>query len=233
MKRRVIAAIVATVLALAGAALVASYVIGADQRAMAQLNPTPVLVVTAEIPVGTAATIGENVAVQELPETAIVPGALTDSTPIDGLVANTALHPGEQVLADRFVAAEDITGDAVLVPEESVQVTVVLSPERVLGGRLKAGDTVGVILSLDTPEATSETIMHGVLVSRVQATQPSEDAGDSAPPEGSQFVTFAVSAGDADRIVWVAEFGRMWLTLERETSAVGGTTQITQENVAS
>ncbi len=233
MRRRVIAALVATLLTLVGGALVAAYVVGADQRAAAKLEPTPVLVVTEAIPVGSSAVLGQNVDVRQIPRTAVVSDALTTPDPIDGRVAVTPLHPGEQVLADRFVAPEDLSGDAVLIPEEFVQVTVVLAPERVIGGRLKAGDTVGVVLSLEQPAPSSQTILHRVLVSRVQGIQPSEEAGENAPPEGSQFVTFAVTAPDAERIVWSSEFGRIWLTLERETSLIEGTRQVTLENVAS
>lgn len=233
MKRRVIAALVATVLTLVGGALVAAYVVGADQRAAAKLEPTPVLVVTQSIPQGGAAIIGENVELREVPRSVVVPGAIASAESISDLVAATMLHPGEQLLPDRFVAPEDLSGDAVLVPEEFVQVTVVLAPERVIGGRLKAGDTVGVVLSLEEPAPNSQTILHRVLVSRVQGIQPSEEAGENAPPEGSQFVTFAVTAPDAERIVWSSEFGRIWLTLERETSLIEGTRQVTLENVAS
>lgn len=232
MKRRVIAAVLATLLTLVGAGLVATYVVGADQRALAQFDPVEVLVVTEDIPQGGSIALGTNAVLRPVPKTAVVPGALTSGEPVSNLVAATALHPGEQVLADRFVAPEDLSGDAVVVPDEFVQVTVALSPDRVIGGRLEAGDTVGLVMSLTEPP-TSQTILHRLLVSRVQAIQPTEEQGENAPPEGSQFVTFAVSAIDAERIVWAAEHAMIWLTLERETSLVEGTKQVTAENVAS
>ena len=72
MRRRVIAALVATLLTLVGGALVAAYVVGADQRAAAKLEPTPVLVVTEDIPVGSSAVLGQNVEVRQIPRTAVV-----------------------------------------------------------------------------------------------------------------------------------------------------------------
>ncbi len=232
MSRRVIAAIVAALLAVVGAVLIASYVIGADQRALAQYEPTPVLVVTADIPAGGALAVGENAELQELPAAAVVPGALSEPDPVSDLVAATDLIPGEQVLPQRFVSLEDLSGDVVLVPDELVQVTVLLAPERVLGGELAAGDTVGVVLSV-APQVgpySSETILHRTLVSRVQAnadTPAQDDEGDGATPApGSQFITLALSAADAERVVWGAEHGTLWLTLEREDSDITGTDDV-------
>ncbi|MHA6524908.1 Flp pilus assembly protein CpaB [Tessaracoccus sp. G1721] len=236
MTRRLIAAIAATILTVIAGILVASYVVGADQRAVAKLEPTAVLVVTQDVPAGSPITMGENVETREIPLAAVVPGALTTPEPVAGQVAAAALHPGEQLLPDRFVAPEDLTGDQVVVPEELVQVTVSLGPERVIGGRLAAGDTVGVVLSVTEPAASTETILHRVLVTRVQdAEQGSGEAeeGEDVTPPGAQYITLAVSAPDAERVVWSAEHGTIWLTLERDTSVVDGTRQVTLENVAS
>lgn len=237
MRRRVIAATLATLLALVGAALVAIYVVRADERALAQFDPTEVLVATAEIPAGGTLLVGENAQLRALPGSAVVAGALVDDEPVAGLVAAAPILPGEQMVAQRFVSREEITGDQVEVPEDLVQVTVVLQPERVLGGKLSAGDTVGIVISVQ-PEVgpyESETILHRVLVSRVQDVEPAAttDAEESAPAAapGAQFITLALSAPDAERVVWGAEHGTLWLTLERETSVVDGTRRVLYGNV--
>lgn len=237
MTRRVIAAIAATLLTLAAVALVAMYVLRADERALAQFDPTEVLVATAEIPTGGTLTVGENAEVRALPKTAVVPGALVDAEPVSGLVAAAPILPGEQIVPQRFTTREAITGDQVVVPESLVQVTVVLQPERVLGGRLIAGNTVGIILSVK-PEVglyESETILHRVLVSRVQDVEPvpaTEDGeAEPAAAPGAQFVTLALPAPDAERVVWGAEHGTLWLTLERETSLIDGTRRVLYDNV--
>jgi len=111
----------------------------------AQFDPTEVLVATAEIPTGGTLTVGENAEVRALPRTAVVPGALVDAEPVSGLVAAAPIFPGEQMVPQRFVAREGITGDQVVVPESLVQVTVVLQPERVLGGRLNAACGLGLV----------------------------------------------------------------------------------------
>lgn len=229
---RIAAAIVAALLATAGVVMVMMYVQGADERAAAELQPTDVLVVTKEIPAGTAAQIGTNIELQQLPSRAVVDGALDEVNTLDGRVANSTLYPGEQIIPARFAAPEVLTGDAVPIPPDSVQVTVSLAPERVIGGKLKPGDTVGLVISAGEPIPYSQTIMHGVLVARVQAiAPPPQEDGQDVPPSDSHFVTFAVSAPDAERIVWAAEHTSIWLTLEREESDVSGTTIVTRLNV--
>jgi len=236
---RIAAAIVAALLATAGVVMVMMYVQGADERAAAELQPTPVLVVTEEIPEGSAAIIGENVELRDLPGRAVAEGALDNVDPLSGEVATSTLFPGEQVFAERFAPPEVLTNDAVLIPEEMVQVTVSLTPERVIGGKLKAGDTVGLVMS---GEATSEedegqgvsftqTILHGVLVARVQAVAPPEGEMPDQPPSDAHFVTFAVTATQAERVVFAAEHARIWLTLEREESDISGTGLVTLDNV--
>ncbi|CAL8972489.1 hypothetical protein TESS_TESS_02506 [Tessaracoccus sp. O5.2] len=237
MRRRVIAAIAATLLTLIGAAMVAVYVVRADERALAQFDPTEVLVATVEIPTGGTLTAGENAELRALPKIAVVTGALTDAEPVSGLVAAAPILPGEQIVPQRFVSRETITGDQVVVPEDLVQVTIVLQPERVLGGKLIAGNTVGIVVSVqpDVGPYESETILHRILVSRVQDVEPVQatDDGEAAPAAapGAQFITLALPAPDAERVVWGAEHGTLWLTLERETSVIDGTRRVLYDNV--
>ncbi|SDL41061.1 Flp pilus assembly protein CpaB [Tessaracoccus oleiagri] len=236
---RIAAAVVAALLATAGVVMVMMYVQGADERAAAELEPTAVLIVTDEIAEGSEAVVGTNVELQELPSRAVASGALNDLGSLNGKVATSTLFPGEQVFAERFAPPEVLTNDAVLIPKEMVQVTVSLTPDRVIGGKLKAGDTVGLVMS---GEATSEedegqavsftqTILHGVLVARVQAVAPPEGEASDQPPTDAHFITFAVTAADAERIVFAAEHARIWLTLEREESDISGTGLVTLENV--
>lgn len=236
---RIAAAVVAALLASAGLVMVMMYVQGADERAAAELQPTTVLVVTEQIPEGSGAIVGTNVELRDLPGRAVAEGALDDVEALSGQVATSTLFPGEQVFAERFAPPEVLTNDAVLIPEEMVQVTVSLSPERVIGGKLKAGDTVGLVMSGDATSEEGEdqsvsftqTILHGVLVARVQAVAPPEGEVGDQPPSEAHFVTFALTATEAERVVFAAEHARIWLTLEREESDISGTGLVTLENV--
>lgn len=234
---RIAAAFVAALLAAAGVVMVMMYVQGADQRAAAELQPTDVMVVTKEIPQGGEAIVGTNVEIQQLPDRAVAEKALSRIESLDGKVAAATLYPGEQVIAERFTTPEVLTNDAVLIPPEMVQVTVSLTPDRVIGGKLKAGDTVGLLMSGEAisenedPVQFTQTVLHGVLIARVQAVAPEEEAAADQPPSDAHFVTFAVSAIEAERVVFAAEHATIWLTLEREESDISGTGLVTLDSV--
>ncbi len=230
MTRRVIAAVAAVVLALVAGLLVTGYVTAADSRAAAGYELTDVLVVTEPILLGGAAVEGTNVELRQLPATAVVAGSVASVAKLGDRVANAELVPGEQLLDARFVDANLAMGKAVDVPKEMAEVTVVLSSERVLGGNIKAGDTVGVQASYEIPQGAppvTSTLLHRALVSRVQGvTIPEESNGEPQAEDGIQ-VTLAISARDVQRVVFAAEFGTLWLSLEQETTDIKGTNPLT------
>ena len=62
-------------------------------------------------------------------------------------------------------------------------------------------------------------------------TTVSDDGGASAPPSQSLMITLAVTAQEAEPIVFGMEHGTLWLSLEPEDADTGGTTVISPENV--
>jgi len=131
--------------------------------------------------------------------------------------------------------------DRVAVPDGMVEVALSLSPERAVGGELRPGDEVAVFASFEpetvdasstgdsleaapvptgteVPSAT-HIILENVLVTNVQVEElpaPST-SGDSntatlgLSPTGQLLVTLALDPADAERFVFTAEFGRVWL----------------------
>ncbi|CCG02923.1 Flp pilus assembly protein CpaB [Blastococcus saxobsidens] len=240
MRRRLIAAFAALLLTGAGAVVLLAYVRGADARALAGTETVAVLVVRAPVPVGTPAEeLGAMVATELIPAKAVAEGAVTDLDALTGRVATVDLQPGEQLLAGRFAERTDLrTPGTVPVPAGAGEVSVLLEPQRAVGGRLAAGDTVGVFVSLtqDTGGAT-HAVLHGVLVTQVQgAPAPVDPAAEGTPetasaggaaPTGSVLVTLALPAAEAEAVVFGAEHGTLWLSLEPEGTDISGTEVIT------
>jgi pilus assembly protein CpaB len=118
-------------------------------------------------------------------------------------------------------------------------VSILLEPQRAIGGRLAAGDTVGVVVSLGTP--ATHAVLHRVLVTQVQgAPAPVDPAAEGDPetasagapaPASSLMITLAVSAAQAEAVVFGIEHGTLWLTLEPEGADIGGTDVITPDNI--
>ncbi len=151
MSRRVLGLIASVVLAAAGTFVLLAYVNSADQRAAAGEEVVPVLIVAEPISRGTAAAELDGLVRSTLvPAKVRADGAVGELADLGDHVAAVDLAPGEQVLAARFVSVNDLeTETKIEVPDGLLQVTVSLSPERAVGGRLRPGSTVGVLASFE------------------------------------------------------------------------------------
>ena len=237
MTRRVIAAVTAVLLAGLGGILMLSYVGSADQRALAGLEPVAVLVATQAVPEGAAADdLAKSFEVRRLPGVAAAPGAADELADLRGLVATTALEPGEQVLLSRFAdPAVLAAAEGVVVPEDLQQVAVQLEPERAMNGNLVAGATVGVFFSTKQ-EDTTEFALRQVLVTAVQGGAAPADEGDAAAapaPTGGVTVTLALDAESASRVVFAAEHGSLWLSADPAAAPTDATPVITKKDLYS
>lgn len=216
MTTRIIAVVLAAVLAVVGAVLLISYVRGADDRAFAGAELTQVLIVKTEIPAGTSgAELGTTVDLKSVPVAYVAAGAVTDVSDLKGLVAAVSLEPGEQVLASRFVAPNKFGADGgtAAVPKGLQEITVSLDLQRVVGGALVAGDLVGVYGSLqadNTDSARTQLIESEVLVTSV-VRDAAVDAS-AVQTSGAILVSLAVTADQAQRIIYALEFGTVYLS---------------------
>ena len=154
MIRRVLAAVVAILLAAVGFILILNYANRADERAMEGMETDEVLMASETIPRGTSAEdMADLVETRAVPRTFQVGEPVTTLDDLAGQVAVSEIAAGEQLQVTRFATPDQLRsrGDFEL-PEEAQnlhQVTVPLPASRALGGNITAGDTVGVFISLD------------------------------------------------------------------------------------
>jgi pilus assembly protein CpaB len=239
VRRRLIAALAALILAATGTVVLLAYVRGADARALAGTRTVDVLVVDRPVPEGTPAEeLAELVRTERLPAKAAVPGVVTDLEELAGRVATVDLQPGEQLLAARFAAPEDLSvPGTVPAPEGAAEVSLLLEPQRAVGGRLAAGDTVGVHVSL--PDPSTHVLLHRVLVTQVQGAPVAVADGEGtdtassggAAPSASLMVTLGLRPEAAEAVVFGMEHGTVWLSLEPEGVDTNGTEVLTPANV--
>jgi pilus assembly protein CpaB len=109
-------------------------------------------------------------------------------------------------------------------------VSIAVDPQRTAAGRIGVGDHVGVFVSLDASgdqPAETELLLSNVLVTSIGPAGGSPSSGSTttgtsttaSSVTGSTLVTFAVSADDAQKLVYGAEFGRVWLSLQNAKSS--------------
>ena len=252
MNRRALLGVLAFVLALVGGVLVYVYVQGADARALAAQQPTPVLVAARPIPTGTSvADLAQYTEVRQVPRAAVVPGAVADmgQLPPDGRV-RAGFSVGEQILSSRFGESDANPVSApVPIPDGLQLISFQLPAEQVIGSRIVAGDRVGMIVYGDLAplggtnppgEPVARLIANNLLVARVQGA-PAQPADGAAPtpepisgeavPAGDVMVTLAVDRDMAQRVVYAKSYAQVWLTLQTPTTDQGISAPATAGNV--
>jgi pilus assembly protein CpaB len=260
MGRRILGVLVSVVLAAVGTILLIAYVNGAEQRALAGEETVEVLVVREDIPRATPAEeLGDRVTTERVPLKVRAAGSVQDVADLAGQVAVIDLVAGEQLVSSRFTDVAELqrTGD-VEVPDGLQELTISLAPQRAVGGRVQPGDTVAVFASFDLQDGrtdeeiaaeesdsytqrlseTTKLILHSVLVSHVQVEQlppaPDEEVGRNAPdlaPTGNLLITLAVDVAAAERIVFAAEHGLIWLSSQPDEASQDGSRLRTPRNI--
>lgn len=147
------------------------------------------------------------------------------------------------------------------VPDGLQEVTLSLAPQRAMGGKVQPGDTVGLFASFEIDDEredeqiaaedreayrqrlsdTAKMILHKLLVTNVQWEQvpatpaegeePATGGGVELAPTGNLLVTFAVNVDQAERMVFTAEHGTIWLSAEPETASEAGSLLRTPGNI--
>lgn len=253
MGRRILAIIVAAVLALVGGVMVLLYARNADQRAVSAASPKTVYTSSLQIPAGTS--IRDALRLQMLTETQIpangVPaGALTQVTEENAsLLALTDIPQGQYVLAASF--GDTPVGQRLIqVPTGKLAVSVALSDPARVGSFVTPGSFLTVFAT--HPVATkgaSETdagMATSVLLDNIQvigiggtplqggvATAPAE--GDPAATEQQQgasfLVTLAVTPEQATKLVHAVNQYTLYAGLRGSEVKVNPNLETTDQNV--
>jgi pilus assembly protein CpaB len=226
MNKRVVAAVLAVLLAAAGIVALIVYTNGAQERAFRGTQTVSVLRVTEEVPVGTKASdLGSKIERVKLPRAAVPDGVVTSVSSLGKKVTTSRLVPGEVLVRARFDASlEENRSTTIDVPKGLQELTLELNSARVLGGTLLPGDHVGVVASYDPPKAAyiSNFAANRILVLAVNGGVPTDPAAGEAPvTTGVMQVRLAVQSDAAIKIVNASEFGKVWLTRQGDGTKTG------------
>jgi pilus assembly protein CpaB len=231
MQSRVLAILIAVVLALVATAAMVVYVNGADRRAQAGMEPRIVLVAKATIPAGTSGEDAQNkelIVTEQVPAKNVVAGAISSFSQLEQRYAAVDIVKGEQLLQERWVGAEDIAGRRLLqIPENHQAVSLGLDITKQVAGFVTPGDKVGLVFSFKQEGGNGASVdktqflLQNVQVLAVGATAlpngSSQDGGGRVNQgRGSQnltAVTLAINKKDVERVVYAAENGSIYLTL--------------------
>lgn len=192
MNRRWIGVLASIALVALGTFVLVRYVQGADERALAGEETVEVLVVNTAVPRGAAAEdLRGKVDTVLVPTKVQAPGSVADLSALAGTFASVDLVPGEQLLASRFVSAEELNAlDDFVVPDGLLELTLSLSPERALGGELRPGDEVAVIASFAPFTLTEDETVGVQIEEAVDDTieQSEENATATKTPSSTHLI---------------------------------------------
>lgn len=199
--------------------------------------------------------------VESVPVKVQTGGALASLSEADGMVTAVDLVEGEQLTVSRLVDATEFNalqarvgrgGGTVAVPEGLLEITIPLDPIRAVGGTVRPGDLVGLIASFEqfqsdgavgpdgqpvAGESVSGFLLHKLLVTNVQgapavaaAAQEGSDPA-AAAPTGQLYVTLALDAAAAERVVYASKYGDIWLAVEPADADESGTSVQTADRI--
>jgi pilus assembly protein CpaB len=231
MQSRVLAILIAVVLALVATVALVVYVNGADRRAIAGQEPVKVWVAVKPI---TAGTSGVNAQIKglideiEVPRKNAVDGVVRALSQIEAKRAAVDIVPGEQLLQSRWVNSEEVTGRRLLpIPEDHQALSIGLDLTRQVAGFVTPGDNVSMVLSMKRAGPggadvdRSQFLLQNIQVLAVGATALSNASSQGGggrvnQGRGSQnltAVTLSIPENQVVRVVYAAEHGSIYLTL--------------------
>jgi pilus assembly protein CpaB len=166
-----------------------------------------------------------------MPKRYVAEGAVTTLDSISGRVLASPVSKGEILTTGRFQSPSE-TGLAFTVPEGFVAVTIPVDDARGVAGLVSPGDHVAILATVAKKSITDQEtriIVPGVQVlavgqntaAQTQATQPAQAGGpltaaqdaSGSKPGPTTIVTVAISAVDAEKVVFAIESGSIWLAL--------------------
>lgn len=227
-RRRLLTITSAIVLTLVGMWIIVVYVNNAEERAVGNEELTNVLVPVEEIPAGTSIEEMQNlVTVQSVPADLRPDDAVTDLAEVGNLVTDVDLLPGEPIRSGRFTEpGQGGRSGGAVVDEGDQIVSITLESQRALGGRIRAGQRVGILISIDQAEipddqnAGQTTVVDtttGFVLNDIPVV-----AVDGGGEGGGVMVSLSVDQSEAGRVVFGAEHGRIWLTEQNEQTVTAG-----------
>lgn len=220
MARRSVILTLAVVTALVGTLLIVMYVQGIDNRATEGQELVEVLVAKDVVSAGETVAAAEESGKFEKRQVRredLVPGALSSSTSVTGLVATGNIYPGEQLIADKFGSIGDT--QSLVIPDEKLAISVELTdPERV-AGFVNPGSEVSIFVTVSSPKQYTRVLLTRVTVIGVgQTTTTSRTVTDESGAQTVEEVpktilTLALSQKESEKLIWADRFGDLNVAL--------------------
>lgn len=222
MKSRFLVVTVSIVVGLLAAMIATGYVSSVRAKVLTDAEPREIYVTTKNVPAGTSLDemlTGGMAERTKVPSRYAAEDAVSDAGQVSARVLLYDVGPGEQLTSSKFKASggSDIVGQ---VPRGKLAVSVPIDEVTGVGASLRPGDSI-VLFATFSP-GPNGVDMTRILLPAAQVIASSFDSGSQqrggalgARQNGStkQTITLAVSPNEAEKVVFAAEKGHVWMAL--------------------
>jgi len=228
MKGRGLVVLLALVLATLATVGVFLYASGVKEEAKSGGDMFAVVVSKVDIPANTDVNVlikEDQFKIIQVPEVAVVEGAVTSVDQLSDKNNSLAILAGEQIPVARIQGVGTVPGGALGIPNGHLAITVSVDAPRAVAGAIGIGDNLtiyGTFSGVSTPSGKKLPTMTTVVVPMVEVLavyQPnygdSGTLGASSSQRGSGAVTMtlALTPVDAQRMVLTMETASVWFGL--------------------
>jgi len=219
MQNRLLAIVVAIVLAIVAAMALVIYANSADRRAINEQAPVQVWVAAKAIDQGETinhAAQTAKIGQAEYPRRLVAEDAVRSLNQLDGKVAAVKIVPGELLLQSRWVDQQNVEGANLLnIKPGSQAVSIQVDTTKQVSGFVGVSNRVNVFVTITLSEGTvSRLLLPNIKVLAVgTTTQPAPNAQQANRNGNLSTLTLEVSDGKVDKVIYAAENGRIYLTL--------------------
>jgi pilus assembly protein CpaB len=184
-----------------------------DKTSVAPVSTVQVIVSKQDIPAGTeldGLITGGSFTTLEIPTSAVVQGAATDLSQLQGRTTNSLILQGEQISVARLEGSEQSASiNRLGIPAGYQAMTVSLEAQRIIAGIVQQGDHVAVYATVADPKTNVQetaTVVPDAQVLRLVGPTPEN-------PGAEIIVTLALTPEDVAKVVLAQEQGHVWLSL--------------------
>lgn len=211
-----IVAVILGVLATAGVALYISYLTGT-----AKISGQKILVYTAKrsIPPGKSASElvdGGLIDRHEIPRRYAAADAITSLNQISGKTLTASLSKDEQLTEGNFKILSGTGELSLQLKKDQLAIAVPVDQFSGVAGQLSGGDRVIIVATFKGPGDNadfSRILLTNVPILSAPKEQKSGQTSAGATP-GQLSLTVAVSPAEAEKLVFAAQTGKIWVALE-------------------
>jgi pilus assembly protein CpaB len=216
MQNRLLAIMIAIVLAIVSAMALVVYANSADRRAISEQSPVPVYIANQRIEQGESLQeASPKIKVELIPRSAVVASAVRSLQQISDRVAAVDILPGEQLVDGRWVSREQVEGENLLSLQTGYQaVSIQVDATRQVSGFITPGNRVNIYATL---AGVGGSKFSRLLLANIKVLAVGAAAQGSKPKTGTRpnlsTVTLEVADGKVEKVVFATESGSLYLSL--------------------